>query len=119
MGILKDTPAIRRAGGVLALLVMGAIAVLSLLPPGDLPPVEGSDKVKHFIAYAVLAAPMTIWAGPGRTLRAVILTLGFGALMEVAQALSPTGREASLLDELANALGAALGTGLALIVRKR
>ncbi|MEZ5953090.1 MAG: VanZ family protein [Hyphomonas sp.] len=98
---------------------MAVIATLSLLPSADLPPVEGSDKVKHFVAYAALGFPVAVWAGPGKALRALVLTALFGGCVEVAQLLAPTGREGSLLDELANVLGGALGTGLALALRKR
>ena len=97
---------------------MIAIAVLSLLPSGDLPPVDGSDKLKHFIAYGSLGGAMAIAAGPGRALRAFLITIGYGALMEVAQALAPTGREFSILDEVANMLGAGLGTGIAMALRR-
>ena len=38
--------------------------------------------------------------------------------VEVAQALAPTGREFSMLDEVANALGAGLGTAAALMLRR-
>ena len=110
--------ATRRAAGFAVIAIMALIAVLSLLPPADLPPVEGSDKLKHFIAYAALAVPMTIWAGPGRAVRALLLTAGFGIAIEFAQLLAPTGREFSMLDEGANVLGAGLGTVAALALRR-
>lgn len=118
MARFLQSSAFRRLAGVAAAGLMIAIAVLSLLPPGDLPPVEGSDKLKHFIAYGSLGAAMAIAAGPGRALRAFLITIGYGALMEVAQALAPTGREFSLLDEVANMLGAGAGTGLILALRR-
>ena len=108
----------RRIAGILAVALMIAIAVLSLLPPADLPPVEGSDKLKHFLAYGSLGGAMAIAAGPGKALRTFLITIGYGALMEVAQALAPTGREFSILDEVANALGAGLGTAAALLLRR-
>ena len=117
--IIQDTPRIRRFAGYAALLLMVAIAILSLLPSADLPSVETSDKTKHFIAYAALAVPMAIRLGPGRALRALVLTAAFGALMEVGQLLAPTGRDFSVFDELANVLGATLGTGIALALRRR
>ena len=112
------SPRMRRIAGILAIALMIAIAVLSLLPPADLPPVEGSDKLKHFLAYGSLGGAMAIAAGPGKALRAFLITIGYGALMEVAQALAPTGREFSILDEVANALGAGLGTAAALVLRR-
>ena len=115
---LTDSARLRHAAGLVAIGLMTLIALLSLLPPGDLPPVEGSDKLKHFIAYAALGAAMTIWTGPGRTIRALVLTAAYGAGIEIAQMLTPTGREASLLDEGANILGAGLGALSAFIVRR-
>lgn len=119
MAKMQDSPAVRRVAGFATLAVMGLIAILSLIPSADLPPVEGSDKLKHFIAYATLAMPMTVWTGPGRTLQALLLTAGFGLAVEVAQLLAPTGREFSLLDEAANMLGAGLGTLAVLTLRHR
>jgi VanZ family protein len=104
--------------GAATIGLMLAIAVLSLIPPGDLPPVEGSDKLKHFIAYGSLGGAMTIAMGPGRAMRACLITILYGALMEAAQGLAPTGREFSLLDEVANILGAGAGTGIALALRR-
>ena len=115
---LFRSSAMRRFAGLSTMGLMIAIAILSLLPSGDLPPVDGSDKLKHFIAYGSLGGAMAIAAGPGRALRTFLITVGYGALMEVAQALAPTGREFSLLDEVANMLGAGLGTGIALILRR-
>ena len=118
MAQLFRSSAMRRFAGISAIGLMIAIAVLSLLPSGDLPPVDGSDKLKHFIAYGSLGGAMAIAAGPGRALRAFLITIGYGALMEVAQALAPTGREFSILDEVANMLGAGLGTGIAMALRR-
>ena len=118
MALLKDSPSLRRVAGLAAIALMLVIVALSLMPQADLPPVEGSDKLKHFIAYAALSVPVTIWAGPGRSLRALLLTAGFGALVEVAQLLAPTGREFSLLDGGANLIGAGLGTLVAVVLRR-
>ena len=113
-----DRILIRRFAGLAALALMAVIAVLSLLPQQDLPPVGGSDKWKHFVAYAALAVPVAVRAGRGRAWQAWAFTGGYGFLIEVAQALSPTGREFSLADEGANLLGAALGTLAVLALRR-
>ena len=118
MAAIFRSSAMRRFAGICTICLMIAIAILSILPSGDLPPVEGSDKLKHFIAYGSLGGAMAIAAGPGRALRAFLITIGYGALMEVAQSLAPTGREFSVLDEVANMLGAGLGTGIALALRR-
>ena len=57
-----DRILIRRFALIAALGLMAAILVLSLLPQQDLPPVGGSDKWKHFVAYAALAVPVAIRA---------------------------------------------------------
>lgn len=118
MARIFSSAAARRIAGLAAIALMLVIAVLSLLPVADLPPVGGSDKLKHFIAYAALGGAITVWAGPGRALRAFLIAVSYGALIEIAQVLAPTGREFSLLDEGANALGAGLASLLVLFVRR-
>jgi VanZ family protein len=101
-------PPIRRAAVIIAALLAAAIAYFSLVPPGEAPAPQISDKFRHFAAYAGLALPVSIWLGPGR-LAAGILTASYGAGLEIAQGLAGTGREASLADAAANALGAGAG----------
>ena len=113
-----DTLLARRLAGLASLLVAGAIAILSILPGENLPDVHLSDKVEHAIAYAVLSACVCFWLGRRRSVPRVLVAVGFGALLEVAQALAGTGRTASFLDEGANLIGACLGAGLAWIVAK-
>jgi VanZ family protein len=120
MNILSslDTLLARRLAGLAGLLVAAAIAILSVLPGEDLPEVHLSDKVEHAIAYAALSACICFWLGRRRIVAGVLVAVGFGALLEVAQALAGTGRTASFLDEGANLIGACLGAGLAWIVAK-
>ncbi|WP_439619891.1 VanZ family protein [Hyphomonas sp.] len=106
----------RRLAGLAGLLVAAAIAVLSVLPGEDLPQVHFSDKIQHVIAYTALSACVCFWLGRQRRLAGILLTVGYGAFLEVAQALAGTGRSPSLLDIGANGLGACLGAGLAMIV---
>jgi VanZ family protein len=113
-----DTLLARRLAGLASLLVAGAIAILSILPGENLPDVHLSDKVEHAIAYAVLSACICFWLGRRRIIAGVLVTVGFGALLEIAQALAGTGRTASLLDEGANLVGACLGACLAWMVAK-
>lgn len=108
----------RRFALIAALGLMAAILVLSLLPQQDLPSTGTSDKWNHFAAYAALAVPVAVYAGPGRAWQAWAFTSAYGFLVEVAQALSPTGREFSLADEAANMGGAAIGV-LAVLVLNR
>ncbi|MDR2019268.1 MAG: VanZ family protein [Treponema sp.] len=84
-------------------------------PPG----IPGFDKVMHFAAYAVLAAALSPWfprRKQGR-LEAFLLTACiasvYGVIDEIHQYFVP-GRDCSLLDWIADALGAAAGAGAAL-----
>ncbi len=98
-------PPIRRAALVIAVLLALGVAYLSLIPGGTVPAPEISDKLRHFGAYAMLAIPAAMWFGPGRLVTVLVLAV-YGAGLEVAQGLLSATREASLLDALANALGA-------------
>ena len=120
MNILSslNTLLARRLAGLASLLVAAAIAILSVLPGEDLPEVHLSDKVAHAIAYAALSACTCFWLGRRRIIAGIMVTVGFGALLEIVQALAGTGRTASLLDEAANLVGACLGAGLAWMVAK-
>ncbi|MEH6488104.1 VanZ family protein [Hyphomonas oceanitis] len=112
---LMGSPIVRRIAGITSLLVAVVIAILSLVPGQDLPDVHLSDKVEHAIAYLVLAGLICFWLGRERIVRGTIVAVGYGAVLEFAQALAGTGRTPSLLDAGANLLGACIGAGLAWI----
>ena len=114
--MMQTRPTLRRLAMLATLTIAVAIAVLSLMPSGTATPVPGNDKMHHFIAYAALALPMTLWLGRQAVWRVFAITLAYGAVMEFAQWLAPTGREASLLDIFADAIGAGFGTGLGVAV---
>lgn len=101
-------PAIRRAALVIAALLAALIGYYSLVPPGEVPAPQVSDKILHFAAYAGLAVPVSMWFGPGR-LAAVLVAASYGASLEIAQAFAAAGRQASIADALANTLGAGAG----------
>lgn len=107
------TPLVRRIAGITSLLVAVAIAILSLVPGRTLPDVHLSDKAEHAIAYMVLSGLICLWLGRERIIRGTILAVGYGAVLEIAQALAGTGRTPSLLDGAANLLGACIGAALA------
>ena len=77
-----------------------------------------SDKVLHFGVYAILAV-LVCWASKASSLVSILLAaLGcalFGFLDELHQSFIP-GRSAELMDGLADALGAAMGCTVYLIV---
>lgn len=94
-----------------AVLFWPALAVVTWgqLTPASLPEgVQPGDKILHFIAYFGLAA-MAAAAFKGRrpVAWAVLALIGLGGVLELVQGL--IGRDASMLDEIANALGAATG----------
>jgi VanZ family protein len=107
------SPLVRRIAGITSLLVAVAIAILSLVPGQDLPDVHLSDKAEHGIAYMVLAGLICFWLGRERIIRGTIVAVGYGVVLEIAQALAGTGRTPSLLDAGANLLGACIGAALA------
>ena len=95
-----------------ALLFAAAILFASLQPFSGTPSLTHFDKLQHFLAYGVL----TVLLGMGwPRLRVIWLIAGatlFGAGVEVAQGLSGTGRVPSVLDGLANLVGALMGGAL-------
>ena len=115
---LPYPPLIRRAAAIIAALLALLIAYFSLVPPGETPAPQISDKIRHFGAYAMLAIPTAMWLAPRRIVPAVVVAI-WGIAMEIAQGLAGTGREASLIDALANTLGACAGVLLVWIIARR
>ncbi|UHQ23728.1 VanZ family protein [Lysobacter sp. 5GHs7-4] len=112
----------------LALGAAGVIAVIavSLLPAGDLPPspFANSDKVGHFLTYALLSAYACMLFArmrPQALSAAALIVLGVG--LEYAQALLTDSRMGDSRDAFANALGVLAGlmtapTRLALMLQR-
>lgn len=97
-----------------AMFVAGcAVASLVALQPDLAPPGQGqADKLLHVAAFAVLAVMGGLALPSGRgSAGIVLLLLALGWGIEQAQAALP-GREASLLDLVADGVGAALGLAL-------
>jgi len=96
----------------IALLLLAAVAVLSLVPSPPRPPaILAWDKSQHALAYMALGW----WWGqcwPWARWRVALALVLFGALLEGLQSFSPV-RQAEWLDMLANTLGVAAGIGLA------
>jgi len=71
------------------------------------------DKVAHFGAYGVFALLLSVTFAEHRikqaVLYAVLLAASYGALMEILQGISGTGRQFDPVDMVANLLGAILG----------
>lgn len=80
--------------------------------------VKASDKIGHFVAYAVFAAILSFeghkaFRSSNKTARLLTVTAliaaVYGTTMEFIQALPMFNRHFEVLDMLANTLGAALG----------
>lgn len=115
---LPYPPPIRRAAAITAAGLALVIAWYSLVPPGETPAPQLSDKIRHFGAYAMLAVPTGMWLAPRRIAPALAAAV-WGILLEIAQAFAGTGREASFGDAVANVAGACAGVCLVWMVARR
>ncbi|WP_394246065.1 VanZ family protein [Vibrio profundi] len=95
---------------VIALIITG----LSLYPVESLPPVPGTDKTHHFIAYGALAFPIAL-ARPKKWLFVIAGLLVCSGVIELVQPY--VNRYGEWLDLGANALGLVVGTLIATVVR--
>lgn len=77
---------------------------------------SGSDKVLHAGAYAVLGGLLT--AATSNPVLGVALAIAYGVSDEIHQSFVP-GRDASVGDLVADAVGAALGAGLVVYLVRR
>ena len=71
------------------------------------PQFANSDKVVHYLLFALLAATVRWRFGPAQ--RLLWLVFGYAALSEVIQALVLPGRSGDVVDVLADVAGASLG----------
>ena len=107
------------AARVLVVVTFVAVTVLSLIPSLPAGP-EGSDKFRHFLAYAVLSclAVFSIRYPRGLVYRAIVVIVAasaYGVVMEFAQRL--VGRNFDVGDMVANATGAIIGGVLGAFLR--
>ncbi len=111
-------PLFRRLAALAAWACLAAILAGSFLPGSGPPPFPGADKVEHMVAYMAFAAS---WCAAGvprwrRMLLVVVLAALVGGLIELVQ--PGFGRDADVLDLLADLTGAALGVPLALLAAR-
>jgi len=95
---------------------MLALLVLSLMPASLSVPSTGWDKSNHALGFAVLAF-LAYWAWPGHILLSLLGLLGYGALIEVLQSLTPD-RMAEWSDLWADGVGLLVGTAVALLLQR-
>lgn len=110
--VLLD-PAFKRV--VFLLWCLGWLAVLGFgLQPSPSLPLELSDKAWHFLGYAGMTAAIAGFCHDRReVLLWAALAVLIGLMVELAQHLVPS-RSMELADAVANTLGAASGTLVAL-----
>ena len=97
----------------ITLLVLVAVTILSLLPAPSLPPVPGTDKTHHFIAYAALTFSVAL-ARPKNWLLIACFFIAWSGAIEIIQPY--VNRYGEWLDLAANAGGVACGILLAKVV---
>ena len=112
MQLIPNPPDFRRIWLLLGWGMIAGVVVLSLIPV-EVDLGEDSDKVAHFFAYGSL----TLWFGmifPSRfaQLGAALAFCAMGVGIEFLQGLTGY-RSMDVADMVANAMGAALGWGLA------
>jgi VanZ family protein len=99
----------QKAARTAAILFLPALAGVlgGELAPGDIG-LNVWDKALHFTAYFVLASLATLALRSGRkVLLAVLALVAMGGALEIIQGF--IGRDADIMDELANTLGACGG----------
>lgn len=94
----------------LTILVLTMITILSLWPIAALPAVAGTDKIHHFIAYALLMIPVAIKQHKYRWLIAVFFMCYSGAIELIQPYIN---RYGEWLDLAANVGGLVIGMLLA------
>jgi len=94
---------------VLFIILIIAISVLSLLPPKSGLELGKSDKIYHFLAYAILSLNFGFISTKNRSYFVGIpFLIAYGILIEFFQGFVP-GRDPSFYDTLANSVGVFLG----------
>src|SRR3712207_4530029 len=93
-----------------------AVLILTLLPLPDVPGLLGNDKLQHGAAFMALAM-LGSFGWPGQAPSIALGLLFFGALVEGVQGFPMVGRDRSLLDLAADAVGIVTGLALAWFAR--
>lgn len=96
------------------MLAIAAVVFASLVPARELPAVPVSDKLEHFLAYAVLsAAAVQLFARRLSWALVCVLLVLMGIGLEHLQAQMALGRTLDRNDALANTLGVLAGLATA------
>ncbi|MCG8632229.1 MAG: VanZ family protein [Desulfobacterales bacterium] len=95
--------------------ILTAITALSLWPVDELPPVPGTDKTHHLIAYAALMFPAAL-RKPDRWILLCLCFIAYGGLIELLQPY--VNRYGEWLDMAANTAGVVCGLIIAGLANK-
>ena len=109
----------RSRAGQLAFAGACALSLVVLFAPGsDVPSaLPISDKVIHFLLFALLAATGRMAGLPARGL--LVGLVAYAGASEVLQTTLPIHRDGDVRDALADALGVVAGLGLVVLARRR
>lgn len=110
---------------LISIIYLFIIALLSLLPPNDLPKIqlfEGADKIIHTLMYVGLTW-LVCWLifaekRPLLYYLAILLSIGWGVLMEMCQLNFHLGRSFELNDIFGNCIGTIFGVFLYISMKK-
>ena len=90
----------------ITLFILTVITALSLWPLKNLPPIPGSDKIQHFIAYAALMFPIAL-CKPKYWLLIGLFFIGWSGTIELLQPY--VNRYGEWMDMAANSIGVVCG----------
>jgi VanZ family protein len=111
--VLLPTLRYPRAWFGFGLLIASLITIACLLPARDLPALGLWDKLEHAIAFFVLAFWFASVIARRDFFYLSCALVAFGGGIEIAQGLMGLGREADILDLVADGVGILVGAGLA------
>ena len=98
-------------------LIFGiVIAWGTLTPLEELPPVPGTDKLQHFVAFGVFVLPVCLLM-PARTWLIFAIAVLYGALIEIIQPY--VNRYGEMGDFWADAGGAVIGVVISRLILAR
>lgn len=100
---------------ILTAAMLIGITVLSLSLAKELPSVPGTDKLHHFISYAILVFP-TALRRPQHWVKLAIFFILYSGLIEIIQPY--VNRYGEWLDMLANGTGVVIGIAIAWLLNQ-
>ena len=102
----------------IALTVIFGVTIAwgTLMPLKELPPVPGTDKIQHLIAFGVFVLPVSLLL-PARSWLIFIIAVVYGGLIEIIQ--PHVNRHGELGDFFANTVGALIGVLISRLILAR